>query len=58
MCGVCFAVPAFIINWKTDSSIIAMLVGLPFGFAPIAFVLFKRSSASTSSRRGCRKPAT
>jgi tight adherence protein B len=43
MCGVCFAAPAFAIHWKIGSWIIAMLVGLVFAFAPVAFVLFKRS---------------
>jgi tight adherence protein B len=43
MCGACFAVPAFIIHWKLDNWIIALLVGAACSFLPIAFVLFKRS---------------
>jgi tight adherence protein B len=43
MCGACFAVPAFIIHWKLDNTIIAFLVGAAFSFLPICFVLFKRS---------------
>jgi tight adherence protein B len=43
MCGACFAVPAFIVHWKLDNTLIALAVGLAFSFLPIAFVLFKRS---------------
>jgi tight adherence protein B len=43
MCGACFAVPAFIVHWKLDNTLIALPVGLAFGFLPIGFVLFKRS---------------
>ena len=43
MCGACFAVPAFAVHWKLDSTLIALPVGLGCGFLPIAFVLFKRS---------------
>jgi tight adherence protein B len=44
MCGACFVIPAFIVHWKFDNSLIALLVGAVCGFMPIAFVLFKRSS--------------
>jgi tight adherence protein B len=43
MCGACFAVPAFLVHWKFDNMLIALPVGLGFGFLPIGFVLFKRS---------------
>jgi tight adherence protein B len=43
MCGVCFAIPAFVVHWKFGNSIISLLAGLPCGFLPIGFVLFKRS---------------
>ena len=43
MCGVCFAVPAFLVHWKTGNSIISILVGAAFAFIPFAFVLFKCS---------------
>ena len=52
MCGVCFAMPAFIIHWKTGSTIVALLVGLLVGFTPIAFVLFKRSSRFNDFQKG------
>jgi len=43
MCAGCFALPAFVVHWKTDNTLIALLVGIVFAFAPFAFVLFKRS---------------
>jgi tight adherence protein B len=43
MVGVCFAMPAFLVHWKTDSWLFGLLAGLVIGFAPIGFVLFKRS---------------
>ncbi len=43
LCGACFAAVAFVIHWKFDSSLIALLGGLVAGFLPFAFVLFKRS---------------
>jgi tight adherence protein B len=43
MCGACFAIAAFLVHWKTDSSLIALLVGAVIGFVPVGFVLFKRS---------------
>lgn len=44
MCGVSFALPAFVVHWKTGLSLVALLAGLVCAFLPIAFVLFKRSS--------------
>ena len=43
MCFVCFALATFAVHWKFGTWLIGMLVGLAFGFLPIAFVLFKRS---------------
>jgi tight adherence protein B len=43
MVGVCFAAPAFLVHWKTGSWLFGLLAGLVIGFAPIGFVLFKRS---------------
>jgi len=43
MCGVCFAVPAFAINWKTGSSLIALVAGLVLSTSPFLVVLFLRS---------------
>ena len=44
MCAGCFAAPAFVVHLKTDNTLIALLVGIVFAFAPFAFVLFKRST--------------
>ncbi len=43
MCGGCFAIPAFIVHWKTGSILFGFLAGLVFAFLPFAFVLFKRA---------------
>jgi tight adherence protein B len=43
MCFVCFAVAALAAHWKLHSWLFGLLIGLVFGFLPIAFVLFKRS---------------
>jgi tight adherence protein B len=43
MCGVCFAIGAFVIHWKFNTTLIAMLVGLGCAFLPFAFLMFKRS---------------
>ena len=42
MCSGLFALPAYIIYWKFDKILIALLVGLALGAAPIGFVYFKR----------------
>jgi tight adherence protein B len=44
MSGAFFIIPAFIVHWKFDNSIIALLAGAVGAFLPFAFVLFKRSS--------------
>jgi tight adherence protein B len=43
MSGVSFALPALLVHWKTGSWLFGLLAGLVIGFAPIGFVLFKRS---------------
>jgi tight adherence protein B len=42
-CGLCFVIPAYVAYRRFGSVLIALLVGLLLGFAPIAFALFKRS---------------
>jgi tight adherence protein B len=44
MSGLCFAVPAFAVHWKTGSFLFSILGGLVFAFIPLIIVLFKRSS--------------
>ncbi|MDR3772608.1 MAG: type II secretion system F family protein [Terracidiphilus sp.] len=52
MCGVCFVVPALLVNMKTGSLLIGALVGLVVAFLPIAFVLFKRSKRFSDFQKG------
>lgn len=44
MSGACFVIPAFVVHWKLNNPLIALLVGAVCAFLPFAFVLFKRSS--------------
>jgi len=44
MVAGCFAVPAFVVHMKTDNTLISLLVGAVLSFAPVGFVLFKRST--------------
>jgi tight adherence protein B len=43
MCGLCFIVPAIVVDFRFGSMLIAAAVGAGLGAAPIAFVYFKRS---------------
>jgi tight adherence protein B len=43
MCFASFAFAALAAHWKLNSWLFGLLIGLVFGFMPIAFVLFKRS---------------
>jgi tight adherence protein B len=38
----CFAIPAYLAYLRTEVVILAVLIGLLLGFAPLAFVLYKR----------------
>jgi tight adherence protein B len=42
MSTACFAVPAYLAYLRAGAVIFALLIGLLFGFAPLAFVLYKR----------------
>jgi tight adherence protein B len=42
MCGVAFAVPAYLVYFKFPHFFAAVMVGLAFGSAPILYVQFKR----------------
>jgi tight adherence protein B len=44
LCAGCFAVPALIVHWYFVNWLFGALAGLAFCFAPIGFVMFKRSS--------------
>ena len=43
MCGVCFIVPAFVVDLRFGSFLQALGAGVLLGFAPFGLVLFKRS---------------
>lgn len=43
MCLGGFAIPGYIVYWRTGALPFALLAGVVFGFAPIGFVMFKRS---------------
>ncbi len=42
MSAACFAVPAYLIDLRTGSVMLALLVGAALGFIPIGFVMIKR----------------
>jgi tight adherence protein B len=42
VCIACFALPAYLIDLRTGSFIVAALVGLALGFLPLSLVLIKR----------------
>jgi tight adherence protein B len=42
MCLACSTVPSYLVYLRTGSFIIALAIGALLGFAPVAFVLFKR----------------
>ncbi|MGD0519867.1 MAG: type II secretion system F family protein [Terracidiphilus sp.] len=42
-CGLFFFVPAYLINLRFGNILVALAVGLALGFAPLGWVLFKRS---------------
>jgi tight adherence protein B len=44
MSTACFAVPAYLLYWRTGVLIFSLLLGTLVGFAPLVFVLYKRAS--------------
>jgi tight adherence protein B len=42
MSTACFAIPAYLAYLRSGAVIFALLIGLLFGFAPLAFVFYKR----------------
>jgi tight adherence protein B len=52
MCGACFVVPAFVVNLRFGSIPLSLVVGLALGFAPVGFVMFKRSKRFDSFEQG------
>jgi len=44
MSSACFVFPAYLLYWRTGVVIFSLLLGILFALAPLAFVLYKRSS--------------
>ena len=51
-CGLCFILPAYLVYLRFGSFLIAFLVGLAVGFAPIGYALFKRSKRFDKVQEG------
>jgi tight adherence protein B len=43
LCAICFALPAYLIEWRTGSTAAALLSGLVLGLAPYGYVRLMRS---------------
>ena len=51
-CGLCFAIPAWLIYLRFDSLLPALLAGLLLSFAPLAWVFFKRGKRFNKFEEG------
>jgi tight adherence protein B len=51
-CALGFAVPAYLVYWRFGNLLFALPVGLAFGFAPLGYVLFKRSKRFNAFQQG------
>jgi tight adherence protein B len=52
MCAACFAIPSYLVYRRTGATLLAILIGLIVGFAPIAFVLYKRGQRFAKFEQG------
>ena len=52
MCFVAFMIPGYIVYWRTCNLVFGLAIGLAFGFAPIGFVMFKRSQRLNKFEEG------
>lgn len=52
MSAVAFAVPGYLVHWRTGSFPLGVLIGGAIGFTPTGFVLFKRSKRFGKFERG------
>jgi tight adherence protein B len=52
ICAGAFLIPGYLIYWRTHNIIFGVVIGLVFGFAPIGFVLFKRSQRLAKFEEG------
>ena len=51
-CGICFAIPAYLVYWRTDAMLFGLLVGLVTGAGPIFFVFQKRKMRLNKFEQG------
>lgn len=51
-CIVLFAVPAYMVYWRTDAILLAVAVGLATGFAPIGYILFMKKQRMAKFEQG------
>lgn len=51
-CGLCFIVGAYLVYWRLDSILIALLFGLVVGCAPVGYAVFKRSKRFDKFQEG------
>jgi len=52
MSTACFAVPAYLIDLRTGSAILSLLVGSALGFIPMGFVMIKRGKRFSKFEQG------
>jgi tight adherence protein B len=52
MCLVAFALPGYVVYWRTGNMIFAVAIGLATGFGPIGYVLFKRNKRMSKFEEG------
>ena len=51
-CSICFAIPAYLVYWRTDAMLFGLLVGLVTGAGPIFFVFQKRKMRLNKFEQG------
>ena len=52
MCFVAFAIPGYLAYWRTGQLIFGLLIGGAAGFAPIGYVMFKRTKRMNKFEEG------
>jgi tight adherence protein B len=52
MCLVAFAVPGYLAYWRTGQLIFGVLIGAAVGFAPIGYVMFRRTKRLNKFEEG------
>jgi tight adherence protein B len=52
MCLVAFAIPGYLAYWRTGQLIFGLLIGAAAGFAPVGYVMFKRTKRMNKFEEG------